>query len=172
MLEVIHIDKNTNLLKALYELSLRENSWHIRYPETEPIENRFFKYDIFASGKSNKEYLFGLASALLMQLDDSLENKLFNTRGIQYCGVSLKDSSLNDKKHIDHPRELNAIKVFGILNPDWDPENDGGEFVHGDTVVPMSFGTFCVFDPRVEHCANKIKTNKKRIAIDFGVTKL
>ena len=171
MLEIIDFGKHHTILKALYEVSMMEDSWHIRYPQTEPIEDRFFKYDICVSWRPQKEYLFGLASALLLQLNDSLENKLFDPQKIQYCGVSLKDSSLIDKKHIDHQRESDIIKVFGILNPDWDPDIDGGEFVHGDVVVPMSFGTFCVFDPRVEHYANKIKSNKKRIAIDFGVKK-
>ena len=62
------------------------------------------------------------------------------------------------------------IKVFGLLNSDWGPQ-DGGLFLHGDEAIPMVAGTFVVFDPRVPHSASEITTDKKRMGIDFTVKK-
>ena len=87
-----------------------------------------------------------------------------------FCGISMKDEHRLDNTHTDHDNDPDYIKVFGLLNSDWGPQ-DGGLFLHGDEAIPMLPTTFVVFDPRIPHSASKITTHKKRVGIDFTVKK-
>ena len=89
---------------------------------------------------------------------------------VSYCSISMKDKFRKDNRHIDHEHDTDYIKILGLLNSDWGP-NDGGLFLHGDEVIPMVPTDFVVFDPRVSHCASKITTNEKRLGLDFTVRK-
>jgi len=89
---------------------------------------------------------------------------------LSFCGISMKDKHRLDNTHTDHDTDPDYIKVFGLLNSDWGPQ-DGGLFLHGDEAIPMVSGTFVVFDPRVPHSASEITTDKKRMGIDFTVKK-
>ena len=94
-------------------------------------------------------------------------NDLFSPE-ITYAGISIKDKNRLDNPHTDHVNDLDHIKIFGLLNSDWN-SSDGGLFLHGDEAIPMVPGTFVVFNPRVTHSASEITTNKSRIGLDFTV---
>ena len=87
---------------------------------------------------------------------------------VSYCGISIKDEYRDDNPHTDHEKDTDYIKILGLLNSNWN-EKDGGAFIHGKETVHMKSGNFVIFDPRVSHCAAKIKTHEKRIGIDFTV---
>ena len=82
----------------------------------------------------------------------------------------MKDKNRIDNPHIDHEHDKDYIKILGLLNRDWGAE-DGGLFLHGDEAIPMVPTHFVIFDPRVQHCASEITTDKKRLGIDFTVKK-
>jgi hypothetical protein len=88
-----------------------------------------------------------------------------------FCGVSMKDKHREDNIHTDHEKDelkdTPIIKVLGILNSDWNHETDGGGFEHGNDTHELEAGNFIVFDPRIKHRAEDIKSDKKRIAIDW-----
>ena len=89
---------------------------------------------------------------------------------VSYCSISMKDRYREDNRHIDHKNDTDYIKILGLLNSDWGP-NDGGSFLHGAETIAMVPQNFVIFDPRVQHCASEITTNKKRLGIDFTVKK-
>jgi hypothetical protein len=113
--------------------------------------------------------LAGLAMGLLMNIY-GIRQDLF-LPDVSYCGIGLKDRHRLDNPHVDHVNETDYIKIFGVLNSDWD-FMDGGLFLYGDEAIPCKPCTFIVFDPRVTHCASVIASDKKRLGIDFTVKKV
>ena len=82
-----------------------------------------------------------------------------------FCGVSMKDKHREDNIHTDHEKDelkdTPIIKVLGILNSDWNHETDGGGFEHGNDTHELETGDFIVFDPRIKHRTEDIKSDKK-----------
>ena len=68
-------------------------------------------------------------------------------------------------------KKKNKIKILGLLSTDWDKE-DGGGFISDKKLYPLVPTEFLIFNPRVEHTSAKVKSDKKRMAIDFTVSKL
>jgi hypothetical protein len=87
---------------------------------------------------------------------------------VSYCAISVKDEHRQDNPHTDHEKDLDYIKIMGLLNSNWQPK-DGGEFIHGKETIHMKPTSFVVFDPRITHCAAPIKSHEKRFGIDFTV---
>ena len=106
---------------------------------------------------------------LLIQIYDK-GGKDFFLPEVSYCSISIKDKHRKDNLPVDHEHDEDYIKILGLLNSDWGPD-DGGLFLHGDEAIPMVPQDFVIFDPRVQHCASEITTNKKILGIDFTVKK-
>jgi len=87
---------------------------------------------------------------------------------VSYCAISVKDKHRQDNPHTDHEKDLDYIKIMGLLNSNWQPK-DGGEFIHGEETIHMKPTSFVIFDPRITHCASPIKSHEKRFGIDFTV---
>ena len=87
---------------------------------------------------------------------------------VSYCAISVKDEHRQDNPHTDHEKDLDYIKIMGLLNSNWQPK-DGGEFIHGEETIHMKPTSFVIFDPRITHCASLIKSHEKRFGIDFTV---
>lgn len=159
------------LLKEIFNAALSSEKWHIKIPLDRPFEKKFFKLDImsdrsFIDQSANDTYLTGLCRALFFQLYES-NSDLFHPEKMLYCGISCKTSQLDDVLHIDYRKSDEAIKFVGVLNDDWDPDVDGGDFIWGDERIKMYPGRFVFFDPSVMHGADRIKTDKIRVALDF-----
>ena len=105
---------------------------------------------------------------LLIQIYEKSSSKFYPE--VSYCGISIKDKYRLDNRHTDHEKDFDYIKIFGVLNTNWN-KKDGGFFIHGDDEIIMKPTNFVVFDPRVPHSASEIFTNEKRLGIDFTVRK-
>ena len=86
----------------------------------------------------------------------------------KYIGTEPSTETFKGLKQIQ--KDFNYIKIFGVLNTNWN-KKDGGFFIHGDDEIIMKPTDFVVFDPRVPHSASEIFTNEKRLGIDFTVRK-
>ena len=154
----------------LKHTAMSSSSWNMKYPIG--LEPKHLKLDIIEN-EPLEEILTGMAMGLLIQI---YENETFtNIKGkdlflpeVSYCSISMKDKYRLDNRHVDHEHDTDYIKILGILNSDWGPD-DGGLFLHGDEAIPMVPTQFIIFDPRISHCASEITTNKKRLGIDFTV---
>ena len=139
----------------------------MKYPQGKPFDEKHLKIDVI-DNEIKEPLLAGLAMWLLMNVYGKRQD-LFLPE-LSFCGISMKDKHRLDNTHTDHDNDPDYIKVFGLLNSDWGPQ-DGGLFLHGDEAIPMLPTTFVVFDPRIPHSASKINTHKKRVGIDFTVKK-
>lgn len=153
-------------LDMLHHAAMSSSSWNLKYPIN--LESKHLKLDIILD-EPLEPILAGMAMGLLIQIYDK-GGKEFFLPEVSYCSISMKDRYRTDNRHIDHEHDTDYIKILGLLNSDWGPD-DGGAFLHGDEVIPLIPTDFCIFDPRISHCASEITTNKKRLGIDFTVKK-
>ena len=143
------------------------DNWNLRYPNGTPLEDKHLKLDII-DNEPKQELLAGMAMGLLIQIYE--KNKDLFYPEVSFCGISVKDKNRIDNRHTDHENDKDYIKIFGILNNNWN-KKDGGSFLHGQEEVFLQPTNFVVFDPRILHCASKITTHEKRLGIDFTVKK-
>ena len=163
MLEVITNCCSKTYLDMMKHTAMSSSSWNLKYPIN--LEPKHLKLDIIENEPVD-EVLVGMAMGLLIQIYDKRSDLFYPE--VSYCGISIKDKHRLDNSHIDHENHKDYIKILGLLNSDWGPQ-DGGLFLHGDEAIPLVPTTFVVFDPRIQHCASEITTNKKRLGIDFTV---
>ena len=163
MLEIIESEIPLSYLDMMKYTAMNSEAWHMKYPQNHP--DKHLKMDII-DGDARQPLLAGMAMGLLILLYNK-RSDLFSPE-ITYAGISIKDKNRLDNPHTDHVNDLDHIKIFGLLNSDWD-SSDGGLFLHGDEAIPMVPGTFVVFNPRVTHSASGILSNKSRIGLDFTV---
>ena len=166
MLEMIEDACTPFYLDTLKHHAMQADTWHMRYPQGSP--DKHLKMDIIEN-EVKQPLLAGLAMGLLIHLY-GIRQDLF-LPDVSYCGIGLKDRHRLDNPHVDHVDQTDYIKIFGVLNSDWGPQ-DGGLFMHGDQAIPCKPCTFIVFDPRITHHASEIHTDKKRLGIDFTVKKV
>ena len=164
-LEIIPEACSLYYLQSMYHHVTQSSSWNMKYPQGKPFEHKHLKIDVI-DNEIKEPLLAGFAMGLLMNIY-GIRQDLFLPE-VSFCGISLKDEHRLDNTHTDHDADPDYVKVFGLLNSDWGPQ-DGGLFLHGDEAIPMVPGTFIVFDPRIPHSASEITTHKKRIGIDFTV---
>ena len=170
MLEVFGNCCSKTYLDMMKHTAMSSSSWNMKYPIG--LEPKHLKLDIIEN-EPLEEILTCMAMGLLIQI---YENETFtNIKGkdlflpeVSYCSISMKDKYRLDNRHVDHEHDTDYIKILGILNSDWGPD-DGGLFLHGYEAIPMVPTQFIIFDPRISHCASEITTNKKRLGIDFTV---
>jgi len=167
MLQVIENCCSSYYLDSMFYHVTQSDRWNMKYPQGRPFDEKHLKIDII-DNEIKEPLLAGLAMGLLMNIYGKRQD-LFLPE-LSFCGISMKDKHRLDNTHTDHDTDLDYIKVFGLLNSNWGPQ-DGGLFLHGDEAIPMVSGTFVVFDPRVPHSASEITTDKKRMGIDFTVKK-
>ena len=126
------------------------------------------KLNIMEPGNVKYERLFGIAMGLLIQIYDNGGYGHFIPE-VHYCGLSVKDKNRRINMHND-PWPANKIKIVGILNHDWTYE-DGGGFIYEDKQWNMKSTDFIIFDSRNQHSNAIVFSDKKRIAIDYLVSK-
>ena len=168
MLEVIEDCCSPYYLEMMKHAAVTSSSWNMKYPHGKSFEDKHLKLDII-DNEVKEPLLAGMAMGLLINIWSKRQD-LFQPE-VSYCSISMKDRRREDNRHTDHESDLDYIKVFGLLNTDWGPD-DGGLFVHGDEVMPMKPCLFVVFDPRASHCASEIFSDKKRLGLDFTVRKV
>ena len=168
MLQTISNCCSSYYLDSMYYQVMQSDRWNMKYPQGKPFDEKHLKIDII-DNEIREPLLAGLAIGLLMNIYGKRQD-LFLPE-CAFCGIGLKDNHRKDNTHTDHDNDKDYIKVFGLLNSNWGPQ-DGGLFLHGDEAIPMVPGTFVVFDPRVPHSSSEITTDKKRIGIDFTVRKI
>ena len=166
MLEVLTDCCSKIYLDMMKHVAMSSSAWNLKYPIG--LEPKHLKLDIIEN-EPLEEMLAGLAFGLLIQIYDK-GGKDFFLPEVSYCSISMKDRYRTDNRHVDHEHDTDYIKILGLLNSDWGPD-DGGLFLHGDEAIPMVPTHFVIFDPRVQHCASEITTDKKRLGIDFTVKK-
>ena len=166
MLEVITDCCSKTYLDMMKHAAMSSNSLNMKYPIN--LEPKHLKLDIIEN-EPLELMLAGMAMGLLIQIYDK-GGKDFFLPELSYCAISMKDRYRTDNPHIDHENDKDYIKILGLLNSDWGPD-DGGLFMHGNEAIPMVPTYFVVFDPRVTHCASEILTDKKRLGLDFTVKK-
>ena len=166
MLEVITDCCSKTYLDMMKHAAMSSNSWNMKYPIN--LEPKHLKLDIIEN-EPLELMLAGMAMGLLIQIYDK-GGKDFFLPELSYCAISMKDRYRTDNPHIDHENDKDYIKILGLLNSDWGPD-DGGLFMHVNEAIPMVPTYFVVFDPRVTHCASEILTDKKRLGLDFTVKK-
>ena len=166
MLEVITDCCSKTYLDMMKHTAMNSNAWNMKYPIN--LEPKHLKLDIIEN-EPLEPMLAGMAMGLLIQIYDK-GGKDFFLPELSYCAISMKDRYRTDNPHIDHENDKDYIKILGLLNSDWGPD-DGGLFMHGNEAIPMVPTHFVVFDPRITHCASEITTDKKRLGLDFTVKK-
>ena len=156
-------------LDTLKSIASNSENWNMIYPvgEKVPIEDKFPKLEIIDEGMVKHPVLAGLVQGLLLQIHEIDDQNLFIPE-IYWCGISIKDKHKLDRVHSDYEKDNGLIKILGIINSDWQ-EEWGGNFFHDGTSNYVKPTSFCIFDPSKPHSAEKILTDKKRIAIDFTV---
>ena len=168
MLEILPNCCSKTYLDMLHHAAMCSSSWNMLKPIG--LADKHLQLPIIENEVlPNTESLSGMALGLLIQIFDS-GGKDFFLPEVSYCAISMKDRHSTDNRHVDHANDPGYIKVLGLLNSDWGPD-DGGLFLHGEEVIPMVPTHFAIFDPRVQHCASEITTDKKRLGIDFTVKK-
>ena len=168
MLEVIEDCCSPYYLEMMKQSAISSSSWNMKYPTGKPFEDKHLKLDII-DNEVKEPLLAGMAMGLLINIWSKRQD-LFQPE-VSYCSISMKDRHREDNLHRDHVKDLDYIKILGLLNSDWESK-DGGLFIYGDEVVPMKPCLFAVFDPRVLHSASEIFSDKKRLGIDFTVKKV
>lgn len=127
------------------------------------------KLNLIENSNYKNPLLAGIAIGLLTQIYEAGGKDYFIPE-VHFCGISLKDKTTPINIHTDNWDE-NKIKILGLLSTDWDKE-DGGGFISDKKLYPLVPTEFLIFNPRVEHTSAKVKSDKKRMAIDFTVSKL
>ena len=158
---------SNSMLDFIKNESLKTRGWHFDYPiGSTLLEEKFPKIDI--SQNPQLGYLKGICFSLLINIFEKGGKDFF--KPIMYgCGISIKDNTRKDNIHTDGEEIKDPIlKIIGILNPDWKPE-DGGHFIWDKKIYKIPPRSFLIFDPKVPHSASPILTNKKRVAIDYTV---
>ena len=150
----------------MHHAAMTSTHWNMKYPIG--LDDKHLKHDIIEN-EPLEQIMAGMAMGLLIQIYD-MGGEDFFVPEVSYCSISMKDKYRTDNRHVDHENDSDYIKILGLLNSDWGPD-DGGLFLHGDEAIPMVPQDFVIFDPRVQHCASEITTNKKRLGIDFTVKK-
>ena len=150
----------------------KSRKWNFNYPTGKPFEDKHAKIDIIQGDTMHDEFLAGVSMSLLMMIHEKAKQENINVPlDLLFCGVSMKDKHREDNIHTDHEKDelkdTPITKVLGILNSDWNREIDGGGFEHGNDIHKLEAGDFIIFDPRIKHRAEDIKSDKKRIAIDW-----
>ena len=153
-------------LDMMKHTAMNSSSWCLKYPIN--LEPKHLKLDIILD-EPLEPILAGMAMGLLIQIYDN-GGKDFFLPEVSYCSISMKDRYRTDNRHVDHESDKNYIKILGLLNSDWGPD-DGGLFLHGEEAIPPIPTHFIIFDPRILHCASEITTDKKRLGLDFTVKK-
>ena len=166
MLAVLKNCCSKNYLDMLHHAAMTSTHWNMKYPIG--LDDKHLKLDIIEN-EPLELIMAGMAMGLLIQIYD-MGGEDFFVPEVSYCSISMKDKYRTDNRHVDHENDSDYIKILGLLNSDWVPD-DGGLFLHGDEAIPMVPQDFVIFDPRVKHCASEITTNKKRLGIDFTVKK-
>ena len=168
MLAVLKNCCSKTYLDMMKHAAMCSSSWNMLKPIG--VDDKHLQLPIIENEVlSNTESLSGMAMGLLIQIYD-MGGEDFFVPEVSYCAISMKDRHRTDNRHVDHANDPGYIKVLGLLNSDWGPD-DGGLFLHGDEAIPMVPTHFVIFDPRVQHCASEITTDKKRLGIDFTVKK-
>ncbi len=168
MLEVIEDCCSPYYLEMMRQSAINSEAWNLKYPQGRPFEDKHLKLDVIVN-EVKEPLLAGMAMGLLINIYSKRQD-LF-VPDVSYCSISMKDKYREDNLHTDHENDFGYVKILGLLNGDWGPQ-DGGLFMHGDEVVPMKPCTFAVFDPRIPHRASEIFTEKKRLGLDFTVKKV
>ena len=148
----------------MHHAAMTSTHWNMKYPLG--LADKHLKLDLIET-EPLELIMAGMAMGLLIQIYD-MGGEDFFVPEVSYCSISMKDKYRTDNRHVDHENDSDYIKILGLLNSDWGPD-DGGLFLHGDEAIPMVPQDFVIFDPRVQHCASEITTNKKRLGIDFTV---
>ena len=172
MLRMIENCCSKQYLDMMKGVAERSATWNLKHPLGFPFEDKHLKLDIIENDPVH-DLLAGMAMGLLIQIYNSKTEggqfaSDFFLPEVSYCAISVKDEYRQDNMHTDHEQDLDYIKILGVLNPEWKVK-DGGEFMHGDKTVFMKPTSFAIFDPRIPHCASKIKSHEKRFGIDFTV---
>ena len=168
MLEVIDNCCSPYYLEMMKQSAISSESWNMRYPQGRSFEDKHLKLDVIVN-EVKEPLLAGMAMGLLINIYSQRQD-LF-VPDVSYCSISMKDKYRKDNLHTDHENDFDYVKILGLLNSDWGPQ-DGGLFMHGDEAIPMKPCTFVVFDPRMPHHASEIFTEKKRLGLDFTVKKV
>ena len=147
--------------------------WHFKYPINANFDDKHPKLEIIGGEGPADEKLVGIAMSLMIQIYEKASDII--SPNVMFCGISIKDKYRKDNLHQDHhtspEKEMNLIKVLGVLNTDWQ-DSWGGGFEHGGEVYPVRPTDFLIFDSKVPHRAADILVDKKRIAIDFTLHKV
>ena len=168
MLEVIDNCCSPYYLEMMRQSAINSEAWNLKYPQGRPFEDKHLKLDVIVN-EVKEPLLAGMAMGLLINIYSKRQD-LF-VPDVSYCSISMKDKYRKDNLHTDHENDFDYVKILGLLNSDWGPQ-DGGLFMHGDEAIPMKPCTFVVFDPRIPHHASEIFTEKKRLGLDFTVKKV
>jgi hypothetical protein len=131
MLEVFGNCCSKTYLDMLKHTAMSSSSWNMKYPIG--LEPKHLKLDIIEN-EPLEEILTGMAMGLLIQI---YENETFtNIKAkdlflpeVSYCSISMKDKYRLDNRHVDHEHDTDYIKILGILNSDWGPD-DGGYLIY------------------------------------------
>jgi len=172
MLRVIENCCDLQYLEMMKGVAETSETWNLKHPLGFPFKDKHLKLDIIENDPVH-DLLAGMAMGLLIQIYNSKTEggqfaSDFFLPEVSYCAISVKDKHRQDNPHTDHEKDLDYIKIMGLLNSNWQPK-DGGEFIHGEETVFMKPTSFVVFDPRITHCAAPIKSHEKRFGIDFTV---
>ena len=167
MNEIIENCCSKSYLDMIAYAAKESSNWNLKHPIGHPLENKHLKLTVIENEPVH-ELLAGMAMGLLIQIYEKSSSKFYPE--VSYCGISIKDKYRKDNRHTDHEKDFNYVKIFGVLNTNWN-KKDGGFFIHGDDEIIMKPTDFVVFDPRVPHSASEIFTNEKRLGIDFTVRK-
>ena len=165
-MEVITDCCSKTYLDMMKHTAMNSSSWNMLKPIG--LDDKHLQLPIIEN-EPLEPILAGMAMGLLIQIYDKGGKELFLPE-VSYCSISMKDRYRTDNRHIDHEHDKDYIKILGLLNSDWGPD-DGGLFLHGHEAIPMVPTHFVVFDPRLQHCASEITTDKKRLGLDFTVKK-
>jgi len=173
MVEIIKDVCSPMLLAYIKYHAEQSENWNFRYPmgSSTPFEDKHAKIEVISGNKDMSDgKLSGLAAALLINIYEKSNDAFIPD--ILFCGISIKDKHRKDNLHKDHHedglKDINIVKLLGILNTDWE-DDWGGGFLHGGTVYPVRPTDFLLFDPKIDHRAEDILVDKKRLAIDFTV---
>ena len=171
MTEVIKNCCSKNYLARMKYHAEQSSSWDFTWPLMDPplpIEVRFPKIRLIENTVRVEEgVLAGLAIGLFIQINDAVDGKL-SKHEIISCQISMKDRHRRDNFHTNYDAQDDVYKILGILNTSWG-DDWGGGFKHNDITYPMIPGDFIIFDPSIGHFAEDIKTDAKRLAIDFAL---
>ena len=88
---------------------------------------------------------------------------------MHFCAISVKDKTTPTNFHTDNWSK-DKLKVLGLLNSDWNSEEDGGGFICNDVSYKLEPTDFLIFDSNQTHSNDIITSDKDRYAVDFVLT--